>query len=226
MTWVAARSHAVGMATLRVWDRGSARAARRRGRLRFPSSARQRFGFEHETMSAGGIAHGGGRHPAMVPARRPASQGEARHALGGGGRHVARDGAAHPRVHAFCAGAFGRPCITSAAMSVEAAAANRPGLSAAYRLACEDEALRRARLPLLFRVDRELAIPAAIATSPTAGAGVQCHDVARTRDACGTSPVRRDRRAKAGGPSAGRAKRPYGGGRRCGVGCGGGCGGN
>ena len=200
LTRVAAGSHAVTMMFSRLREHGSARRLAAVDAFQFPSGARQRFGFEHETMNAAGIhlVEDATRQWFRLAARHP----KARLAM----PSVAVDAMWHEvtlhtrEYDAFCAGAFGHPLHHIPASSVKPESIG-PGLSAAYRLACEDEPsdghspaaavpggprTRHHRRPSL---PRRLRWPVASATSCPA------------RDACGTWPVRRDRGAKAGGHS-------------------------
>ena len=81
---------------------------------------------------------------------------------------------------AFCVGAFGRPLHHIPASSVKPESIG-PGLHAAYRLACEDEPSDGNRLPLLFRVDRELAIAGGHRYLADCGGRSQCHELPGAR---------------------------------------------
>ena len=112
---------------------------------------------------------------------------------------------------AFCAGAFGRPLHHIPASAVKPESIG-PGLSAAYRLACEDEPSEAPRLPLLFRVDRELAITGGHRYIADCGGRSECHEVPGARclrHIAGPEKSRR-RLADRGTRRAGRC--PHGGG--------------
>jgi hypothetical protein len=132
---------------------------------------------------------------------------------------------------AFCDSAFGRFLhhVPESAMSPAAAAANRfTGLEATFRLAQLDEGCDPNRLPLLFRVDHELAVDGGRHYLADCGGRGECYELRGTLclqhiNGIG-SPTRgdwdRDRSPYTGGGMPG----PSG----CGIGgCGGGgCGGN
>jgi hypothetical protein len=173
-------THAVGMATLRVWDRGIARRLAAVEAFGFPSGARQRFGFAHPGVRTDGIrtVEAATRQWFRLAARNP-------------GAKLAMPSLAvdamwhevtlHTREYdAFCAAAFGRPLhhIPASAVRPESIAA---GLSATYRLAGEDEPSAGPRLPLLFRVDRELAITGGHRYIADCGGRAECYPVPGAR---------------------------------------------
>ena len=129
-------------------DRGSAKRVAVVDAYQFPSGVRQRFGFAFPALSADDIAtveaalrqwlrlHA--RHRAELT--MPSVVAELMwHELA---RHTAE-------YEELCAEAIGR---------VPQSAATGTGLREAYLLACVDEPVEKPRLPLLFRVDRELTI--------------------------------------------------------------------
>lgn len=168
------------MATLRVWDRGIARRLAAVGAFPFPSGARERFRFEHETMNADGLrmVEDATRQWFRLAARHPrAALAMPSVVVDAMWREVAR----HTREYdAFCADAFGRPLHHVPASSVRAESVG-PGLSAAYRLAREDESTEAPRLPLLFRVDRELAVAGGHRYIADCGGRASCHEVPGAR---------------------------------------------
>jgi hypothetical protein len=145
------------MATLRVWDRGTARRLAAVDALQFPSGARQRFGFEHETMTSADLqlVEAATRQWFRLIARQPKAKLSMPSVAADAMWHEV---SLHTREYDdFCAGAFGRALHHVPASSVNPESAG-PGLHAAYRLACVDEPAAGNRLPLLFRLDRELGL--------------------------------------------------------------------
>jgi len=209
------------MATLRVWDRGTARRLAAVQDFPFPSGARQRFGFQHETMNADGIrmVEDATRQWFRLVARQP----KAKLAM----PSVAADAMWHEvtlhsrEYDAFCASAFGRPLHHIPASAVEPGT-NGPGLSAAYRLARADELSTAPALPLLFRVDRELAITGGNHYLADCGGRSTCHEVPGARCLRHVSGLEKARR------NGWRIERPGSDNTFTGdaPGCGGGCGGN
>jgi hypothetical protein len=88
----------------------------------------------------------------------------------------------HTRDYAdFCDAAFGRFLhhVPDPAMSTPAAARNRDtALLATLRLARQDERCDPGRLPLLFRVDRELAVPDGRRYLADCGGRGECYELA------------------------------------------------
>jgi hypothetical protein len=144
----------------------------------FPSSVRQRFAQEHETMSAADIA-------TVEAAARQWFRLAARH------RKVKlsmpsvivddywHEMVLHTRDYAeFCDTAVGRFLhhVPESAMSAGDASANRKStLRQTFKLAQEDEGVEATRLPLLFRVDRDLAVEGGRRYLADCGGRGQCY---------------------------------------------------
>jgi hypothetical protein len=149
------------MTRMQLWDRAGARRVAVVDGYRFPSSVRQRFGIEHGSLSGDDIStvEAATRQWFRLAARNP----KARLAM----PSVVVDDlwhefVLHTREYAeFCDAALGRFLhhTPETAMSPAGAAGNRRGtLAATFRLAEQDEGVQRPGLPLLFRVDREVAV--------------------------------------------------------------------
>jgi hypothetical protein len=214
------------MATLRVWDRGTARRLAAVEAFPFPSGARQRFGFAHQSLSADDVrlVEAATRQWFRLAARHPRAKIAMPSAAADALWHEV---ALHTREYdTFCAGAFGRPLHHIPASAVRPESLG-PGLAAAYRLAREDEPSDGLRLPLLFRVDRELAITGGRHYIADCGGRAECYDIPGAR--ClrhlgGLERPRGNRWRMGGGPGA--ADGSGAGTPGCGTGCGGGgCGG-
>lgn len=156
---------------LKVWDRRSARRVAAVDEFRFPSAVRQRFGFTFPAVSAAGLttAEEALRQWFRLHARHP----KARLSM----PSVAVDAmwrelTLHTAVYADLCGALGQ---------APQSASTEAGLRDAYVLACEDEPVERPRLPLLFRVDRELAVPGGNHYLGDCGGRAQCHQVSGVR---------------------------------------------
>lgn len=213
------------MATLRLWDRGTERRLAAVEAFPFPSGARQRFGFVHQSLSSDGIrlVEDATRQWFRLAARHP----RAKIAM----PSVAADAMWHEvtlhtrEYDAFCADAFGRPFhhIPASAVQPESVGA---GLHAAYRLACADERSDERQLPLLFRVDRELAITDGHHYLADCGGRAECYEVPGARCLRHIGGP-----ARSGGNRWWTRREPGstggcgGGTPGCGTSCGGGCGG-
>jgi hypothetical protein len=207
------------MATLRLWDRGSPRRVAAVDAFPFPSGARQRFGFAYRSLSTDDIqmVEAATRQWFRLAARHPRAKLSMPSVVVDA---MWREVALHTREYdAFCAGAFGRPLhhIPASAVRPESIA---PGLQTAYRLAREDEPAEGPRLPLLFRVDRELDIAGGYRYIADCGGREQCHEVPGARclrHIAGRERSRRNRWRITDGPHS---ADPYVGGTG-GCGCGG-----
>jgi hypothetical protein len=154
---------------LKLFDRGSARRVAVVDAYQFPSGVRQRFGFTHPTMDTNGVTtvESALRQWLRINARHP----KARLTM----PSVAADAmwrelVLHTNEYAeLCAKAFGHePPVDSVWAGT--------GLRNAYLLACEDEPVEKPKLPLLFRVDRELAITKGNFYLGDCGGRGQCFD--------------------------------------------------
>ena len=161
---------------LRVWDRGGTRRVATVNEFSFPSGVRQRFGFAFPSMTSDGVAtvEAATRQWFRLTARQP----RARLTM----PSVAVDAMWHEltlhtgEYEQLCRQAFGRPLHHIPASSVDPAAAG-PGLRTAYQLACTDESTVKPALPLLFRVDAELAVAGGHRYLADCGGRAQCYDV-------------------------------------------------
>jgi hypothetical protein len=144
------------MAWLRQQDRAGIVDA-----YRFPGSVRQRFGLEHQALGTAEIA-------AVESATRQWFRLAARHRKAKLAMpSIIVDDYWHEMVlhtwdyQEFCDSALGRFLHhqPESAMTAADAAANRNAtLRATFKLAQEDERIEPTKLPLLFRVDRDLGI--------------------------------------------------------------------
>ena len=205
---------------LKMWDRGGARRVASVSEFNFPSGVRQRFGFIHPTMSTDGIAkvEAATRQWFRLIARHP----RARLSM----PSVAVDAMWHEltlhtgEYEGLCRRAFGHPLHHIPASSLDPAASG-PGLRTTYQLACADEPVQRPALPLLFRVDGELAVNGGHRYLADCGGRAQCYDSHPIRCLEHIDGLRKRRTPwnarESGNPVS------YGGDAGCG---GGGCGGN
>jgi hypothetical protein len=191
---------------------------------RFPSSVRQRFMFQHETMAASGLetVEAATRQWFRLAARLPRTKLSM--------PSIVVDEMWHEFVlhtadyAAFCDAALGRFLHhqPESAMSGEAAAANRSsGLVATLRAAQIDEAGSPGGLPLLFRVDHELSVRGGRKYLADCGGRGECYGMPGTlclQHAAGAGKGPRSSRNQ--GPDRWRGMPPGAGG-----GSGGGCGG-
>jgi hypothetical protein len=128
---------------------------------RFPSSVRLRFAQEHRTLTAEDIAmvEAAARQWFRLAARHPKAKLSMPSVIVDDLWHEL---VLHTRDYAeFCDTALGRFLhhVPESAMSAADAAANRNStLRETLRLAQQDEAIEATRLPLLFKVDRDLAV--------------------------------------------------------------------
>jgi hypothetical protein len=193
---------------------------------RFPSSVRQRFSFQHETMAASGLAtvEAATRQWFRLAARLPRAKLSM--------PSVVVDDLWHEFVlhtadyAAFCDAALGRFLHhqPESAMSGQAAAANRSsGLVATLRVAQIDEANSPAGLPLLFRVDQELSVQGGRKYLADCGGRGECYTMPGTlclRHAAGDDKGPNLSRNR--GSDRWNGVPPAAGGAGCGGGCGGG----
>ncbi|WP_250036214.1 hypothetical protein [Paractinoplanes maris] len=181
--------------------------------FRFPALVRQRFASEHDTLSQAGLdqiesaTRQWFRLTARHPRARPAMPSSAAHALW---RELSRQSTDYA---AFTTRAFGRPFPP---------ADDRPpaGLAETLKLAREDEGGGPATLPLLFRVDQQVAFPGGHRYLADCGGRGTCHDLPGAlclQHAGGTGRLIRGRNTY--GPLPPGSSSPGGG---CGGGCGGG----
>ena len=160
---------------LKVWDRGSAKRVAVVDAYQFPSGVRQRFGFTQPTISTADVAtvESALRQWLRLHARHP----KARLTM----PSVAADAMWHELTRhtseyaELCDRAFGHALHHIPVSAVDPAAAGL-GLRNAYRLACEDEPVEKPRLPLLFRVDRSLAVAGGHFYLGDCGGRGQCFD--------------------------------------------------
>jgi hypothetical protein len=178
---------------------------------RFPTGVRQRFalthpGLTHQHLDAVEAAT---RQWFRLAARQPRAKLTMPSVATG---DYWREFRLHEREYGeFCDRAAGHP------VRDEPAPDKGARLYATFRLAQQDEHLESHRLPLLFRVDRELAITGARRYLADCGGYDQCYeetDVLCLQHVAGVQR-RRSRWSRPGGPAAG------GGPAGCGAGCGG-----
>ena len=118
----------------------------------FPGGLRQRFAYRHGDLSSAGLrsVEAGARQWFRLGARHPRARLTMPSVIVG---DFWREFALHERDYAeFCAAAFGHP------LPPEPATVDRSRLRTTFDLAREDEVSAPGALPLIFRVDRELAV--------------------------------------------------------------------
>jgi hypothetical protein len=193
---------------------------------RFPTSVRQRFAMQRSGLATGDVdrVEDATRQWFRLAVRHP----RARLSM----PSVVVDDLWHELVlHThdyaeFCEAAFGRFLhhVPESAMTPAAAAANRfADLAATFRLAQQDEGCRPDALPLLFRIDRELAVDGARRYLADCGGRGECHELRGTvclQHITGVGRATRFHRADGSAPRDGCASAGIGPG--CGAGCGGG----
>jgi hypothetical protein len=203
------------MTSLRLWDRGTRRLAAVDG-YRFPSGVRQRFAFTHPglTHEHHDTVEAAVRQWFRLVARQPRAKLTMPSTVTG---DYWREFRSHDREYGeFCHQVAGHLVPDQPAKDKGA------GLCTAFRLAQQDEHLESHRLPLLFRVDRELAVTGARRYVADCGGHDRCYDESDALCLRHVGGVQRGRRGTWNHPGA----PPVGGGASgCGMGCGGGCGG-
>jgi hypothetical protein len=164
-------------------DRGSARRIAIIDAYQFPSSVRQRFAQQHSGLPDDNIAtvQAATRQWFRLAAGHPRAKLSM--------PSVAVDDLWHELVlhtrdyAAFCEAALGRFLhhVPESAMSPAAAAANRyAGLLTTFQLAQRDEGCDATQLPLLFRVDKKLAIDGGRSYLADCGGRGECYEVRGT----------------------------------------------
>ncbi|MET8146878.1 glycine-rich domain-containing protein [Actinoplanes sp. NPDC049668] len=149
----------------------------------FPSSVRHRLATGYQDLSADDIhtVEAGARQWFRLAARNP----RARLSM----PSVVVDDLWHELVlhtrdyAAFCDVAFGRFLhhVPESAMSADGAAANQStALRDTFRMAQQDEGCEPAQLPLLFRIDRDLAVPGGRHYLADCGGRGVCHELKGT----------------------------------------------
>ncbi|HET6530030.1 MAG TPA: hypothetical protein VFH03_05370 [Actinoplanes sp.] len=167
--------------TLRLPDRGRSRRLTAVDAYQFPASVRQRFTFEHPDLTPDQVrtVEDGTRQWFRLAARHPRVKLSM--------PSVAVDALWHEMVlhtrdyQEFCDQVLGRFLHhePESSMSTEAAAAQRAQrLQDTFRLAQQDEGCAAHVLPLLFRVDREVAIRGGRRYLADCGGRGQCFEVA------------------------------------------------
>ncbi|WP_433367252.1 hypothetical protein ACQPZX_39270 [Actinoplanes sp. CA-142083] len=154
------------------WIRSRDRTARRLavvGDYRFPAGVRHRFFVAHDDLDSTSIAlvEDAAHQWFRLAARHPrATLSMPSVVVDDLWREAVRDtGYAE-----FCEAAFGRPLPYAPEH-----AADR-GLADTFRFACEDETCGPAELPLLFRVDKTLAVKGGRNYLADCGGRTQCHE--------------------------------------------------
>jgi len=147
----------------------------------FPTSVRLRFAAQHESLSTDNLdtVQAGTRQWFRLAARHPKAKLSMPSILVDDMWHEL---VLHTRDYAeFCEAAIGRFLhhTPESAMNADAAAANgTAGLALTYRLAQQDEGGEPGgRLPLLFRVDRELGISGGRRYLADCGGRGECHEL-------------------------------------------------
>jgi hypothetical protein len=214
---------------MRLFGRGDAQRVAVVDGFQFPGSVRQRFGLEHNTLSSDDISNveAATRQWFRLAARHPKAKLSMPSVVVDDMWH---EFVLHTRDYAeFCDAAFGRFLhhTPESAMNPAAAAANQGGtLAATFRFAEEDEVVERPRLPLLFRVDREVAIEGGHRYLADCGGRGICYGLVGMVCLQHLNGPETTKRRFTGGGRAPESQ--YGlptGGGGCGAGCGGGCGG-
>jgi len=155
------RSHPVSMTFLRLWDRGSGRAAV----PQFPSTARQRLGFAHPALTADhlrAVEEAARQWFRLAERQRPARLAMPSVAVDELWRVLTEQQAGVP------------PYLPE----LPAAGDHGKRLRYTFRLAQRDEGCAVDALPLLFRVDREIGITGGRRYLVDCGGRGQCFPVA------------------------------------------------
>jgi hypothetical protein len=161
MTAPDAHGEAVSMTLTRLWARGGDRRAALVDAFEFPSSVRQRFTLKHGNLNADGIrtVEAATRQWFRLASRHPKANLSMPSVVVDDLWH---EFVLHTREYAaFCETALGRFLhhVPESAMSPSGAAVNRSsGLLNTLQFAQQDERSDPQQLPLLFRVDQELAV--------------------------------------------------------------------
>jgi len=196
--------------TTRLWDRGGTRRLAAVDSYRFPTGVRRRFAFSHPHLSDEHIdtVEAATRQWFRLIARRPRAKLVMPSTVAG---DYWREFCLHTREYSeFCGQAAGHLVQDQPAKDKGAQ------LYATLLLAQQDEQLESHRLPLLFRVDRELAISGARRYLADCGGYDRCYeesDVICLRHVAGVQKRRRGTWNHPGAPGG-----VHGG---CGIGCGG-----
>ena len=167
----------------RLWDRRSVRRIAVVDAFPFPSSVRQRFAFRHGDLTADQIqtAEAATRQWFRLAGPNPKAKLSMPSVVVDDMWHEL---VLHTREYAdFCQEAFGRFLhhAPESAMSSPAAAANRStDLLNKLRLARHDEGCGPQQLPLLFRVDQELAVAGGRRYLADCGGRGECFEVRGT----------------------------------------------
>ncbi len=199
------------MTTLRWWDHRGARRLATVDGYRFPTGVRRRFAFSHPGLTDAHIdaVEAATRQWFRLIARQPRAKLAMPSTVTG---DYWREFCLHTREYGeFCDQAAGRLVQDRPPKDTGAQ------LYTTFRLAQRDEGLESHRLPLLFRVDRELAVTSARRYLADCGGYDRCYeesDVICLRHVAGVQDRRRRTWNHPGAPGA-----VHGGGG-CGVGCG------
>ncbi|WP_127504110.1 hypothetical protein [Actinoplanes solisilvae] len=157
------------------WNRRTTHRLAAIDAYRFPATVRQRFATEHDTLTATDLdaiesaARQWFRLAARHPRARTAMPSQVTDALR---RALSQQTADYA---AFCTEAFGRPYLPPPVTAHPSA-----GLAETLRLARQDENCGPGALPLLFRVDQQLAIPGGHRYLADCGGRGVCHDLPGT----------------------------------------------
>jgi hypothetical protein len=171
------------MTRTRFWDRKSVDRVAVVDAFVFPSSVRQRFADRNRDLSADDIrtVEAATRQWFRLVARHPKAKLSTPSVVVD---DLWRELVLHTREYAaFCAAAFGRlvhPVPASAISSPAAAGHRSTGLLAALQLARQDEGCGPQQLPLLFRVDQELAVDGGHRYLADCGGRGQCYGIEGT----------------------------------------------
>ena len=210
------------MTSLRLWDRGGIRRLAAVDGYRFPSGVRHRFSVGHPALGHHDIdaVEAATRQWFRLAARQPRAKLAMPSTVAG---DYWREFCRSTREYAtFCAQTAGHLVRDDPGTDRGAR------LVTTFRLAQQDEELAAHQLPLLFRIDRDLAISGARRYLAGCGGADRCYDdEADVICLQHLADVRRNRRRGGNwhhpGAPGGAVS---GGGGGCGIGCGGGCGGS
>jgi hypothetical protein len=212
------------MTPSQLWNRSGVRRVAVVDAYQFPGRVRQRFAFTHEDMTPENVrkVEAATRQWFRLAARHPKAKLSMPSMAVDSMWH---EMTLHAREYAeFCDQAFGRLLhhVPESSMSPEVADASRARtLQATLRLAQEDERCESHRLPLLFRVDREVGVAGGRRYLADCGGRGECFEMADAlcvQHVAGLERKRRGRWHDSNGPMFMGGE---GGGGSC-AGCGGG----
>jgi hypothetical protein len=159
------------------WNRRSAHRLAAVDAYRFPAAVRQRFAAEHDGLSQAGIdqVEAATRQWFRLAARHPRAKLSMPSLIAASlWSEQARQSADYD---AFCSQAFGRAFPPPPPPAAGPSGASAAALADTFRHARQDEDCAPTALPLLFRIDQQLAVPGGHRYLADCGGRGTCYDL-------------------------------------------------